>query len=100
MARFTRDRSNMVPRLIVLGLIVLLCLIQYPLWFGKGSFQNLESLKSQLKEQRQTNQDLKDELKQLSAEAESLRLGEEAVEVRARKRFNMIRKDEVLFRLE
>lgn len=90
----------MVPRLIVLGLIVLLCLIQYPLWFGKGSFQNLESLKSQLKEQRQTNQDLKDELKQLSAEAESLRLGEEAVEVRARKRFNMIRKDEVLFRLE
>lgn len=90
----------MVPRLIVLGLIVLLCLIQYPLWFGKGSFQNLESLKSQLKEQKQTNQDLKDELKQLSAEAESLRLGEEAVEVRARKRFNMIRKDEVLFRLE
>lgn len=43
---------------------------------------------------------LEEELDRLSAEAESLRGGEKAMESRARSRLNMIKENEVLIRLK
>jgi cell division protein FtsB len=92
--------SNLLPRLIALVLLGLLAAIQYPLWIGKGSRQNIVDLQLQLADQRKVNDGIREELKTLEAEAESLRSGQDAIEMRARSRLNMIRSDEVLFRLE
>lgn len=92
--------SNIAPRLIALVLLALLAVIQYPLWIGKGSRQNVVDLQLQLADQRKVNDALREELKTLEAEADSLRSGKDAIEMRARSRLNMIRSDEVLFRLE
>lgn len=92
-------RNNTVPRVLVLILLIGVGLIQYPLWFGKGSKQNIVELQLQLQDQKRINEEMQEELSRLSAEAESLRSGKEAVELRARKRLNMLKEGEVLFRL-
>ncbi len=53
----------------------------------------------QLAIQRQNNEKLQQELGQMEAEAESLRSGKDAIETRARESMNMIKDNEVLFRL-
>lgn len=99
MARYTRKVSLAVPRFLALALLALLAAIQYPLWKGKGSVDNLTELRRQLAEQKQQNVDLQHEITRLNAEAESLREGNEALESRARDRLNMIKENEVLVRL-
>ena len=99
MARQRGSSGLAAPRLIALVLLGLLVAIQYPLWLGKGSQRTLLELKTQLAEQREDNQNLRDELDRLQAQIESLREGKEAVESRARERLNMIKEDEILFRL-
>lgn len=100
MGAISGRRNNVVPRILVFLLLILVALIQYPLWFGKGSKQHLIELQLQLQDQQKINEDMREELTRLSAEADSLRMGKEAVELRARKRLNMIREGEVLFRLK
>lgn len=99
MPRYSRQAKNTAPRLISLVLLITLAGIQYPLWYGKGSERNLAELKVQVAEQKATNEALRAELDRLQLEAESLRDGKEALESRARERLNMIRDNEVLFRL-
>lgn len=99
MPRYSRQAKNTAPRLISLALLITLAGIQYPLWYGKGSERNLAELKVQVAEQKAANEALRAELDRLQLEAESLRDGKEALESRARERLNMIRDNEVLFRL-
>lgn len=82
--------------MVLFGLLIA---IQYPLWLGKGSERTLIELRAQLSEQKENNQSLREELGRLQAEIESLEEGKEAVESRARERLNMIKEDEILFRL-
>ncbi len=96
--RYNAD-SNKAPRIIALVLLGLFVLIQYPLWYGKGSERNLHELRIELAVQRQNNDKMRAELEKMQAEANSLRQGQEALESRARESMNMIRENEVLFRL-
>lgn len=99
MAVFSRGPDNTKPRLLALGLLVLLVMIQYPLWFGKGSERHIAELKVQIAEQVRINEKLRDEISRLEAETESLRDGHDAIETRARSRLNMIKDNEVLISL-
>ncbi|MCD8339802.1 MAG: septum formation initiator family protein [Burkholderiales bacterium] len=99
MGRKYRNKGNRAPRLICLVLVGLLITIQYPLWYGKGSERSLHDLNVQLTIQRQNNEKLQQELDLMQREADSLRAGKEAIESRARESMNMIKENEVLFRL-
>lgn len=80
----------------VLGLLVVL--IQYPLWFGKGGWLRVRELDHQVEAQRVVNAKLAARNAELAAEVASLREGREAIEERARTELNMVRDDELLFR--
>ncbi len=100
MSRYNRKVNLTVPRLLAILLLGLVAAIQYPLWKGKGSVANLAELRAQVDEQKRINKALEEELDRLSAEAESLRGGEQAMESRARSRLNIIKEHEVLIRLK
>lgn len=80
-------------------LIVMIVLLQYPLWLGKGSWLKVWGLKRQIVEQRAANEVLAARNAQLAAEVNDLKTGYGAIEARARYELGMIRKDEIFFQV-
>jgi cell division protein FtsB len=73
--------------------------LQYPLWFGKGSWMRVWELDRSLVQQREMNGKLKARNDALDAEVKDLKQGMEALEERARTELGMIRKDEVFYQV-
>ena len=65
-------------------LVVLLVLLQYPLWFGKGGWLRVWEVDRQLDDQREMNQGLEQRNAAMEAEVRDLKTGYEAIEERAR----------------
>jgi cell division protein FtsB len=86
-------------RLLALALAVLIALIQYPLWLGKGSWFRVWEADRQIRAQRDTNRKLQARNDALEAEVRDLKVGLDAVEERARSDLGMIRQDEIFFQL-
>lgn len=82
-------------RLLVVILIALVGLIQYPLWLGKGGWFRVWALQSQVAEQREINEGLRARNAALAAEVQDLQTGTGALEERARGDLGMIREGEV-----
>lgn len=82
-------------RLITLALVILVVLIQYPLWLGKGGWLRVHELEHQVREQQRGNALLKARNDKLDAEVRDLRDGAGAVEERARYELGMIRDGEI-----
>lgn len=82
-------------RLLFLVLFVLLGLIQYPLWLGKGGWFKVWDLQRQVATQRETNDGLRARNAALDAEVRDLEAGSGAVEERARGELGMMREGEV-----
>ena len=83
---------------VVLGLlIVLLIALQYRLWFGAGSVQEVWRLHRELTEQRVEMSDLITRNQALEAEVSDLKSGLDAIEERARARLGMIDDDETFY---
>lgn len=80
------------PALLLLLLVVVL---QYPLWMGKGSWIKVWELEQQLTALKQSNVKLKQRNAGLAAEVTDLRNGYEAIEERARYELGMLKSDEV-----
>jgi cell division protein FtsB len=80
-------------------LAVLIVLLQYPLWLGKGSWLKVWDLKRQIVEQQAANAVLVARNAQLAAEVNDLKVGYGAIEARARYELGMIRRDEVFFQV-
>ena len=78
-----------------LALVVLIALLQYPLWLGKGGWIRVWDYERQLQAQRQVNQKLEQRNAGLDAEVRDLKSGLDAVEERARYELGMIREGEV-----
>jgi cell division protein FtsB len=73
--------------------------LQYPLWFGKGSWTRVWDLDRQLVAQRAANAQDKARNDALEAEVRDLKEGSEAVEERARLDLGMIKRDEVFYQV-
>lgn len=86
-------------RLLTLGLVVLIALIQYPLWLGKGSWLRVWEVDQQIRVQRSTNRELQARNDALEAEVRDLKVGLDAIEERARSELGMIKQDEIFFQV-
>jgi cell division protein FtsB len=82
-------------RIITLALAVLLLLIQYPLWLGKGGWLAVADLESQLEASRAKTEQLKARNAKLESEVHDLKDGLGAVEERARYDLGMIKSNEI-----
>lgn len=86
-------------RLITITLAILLILIQYPLWIGKGGFFRVRELNLQLNAAREKNEEHRLRNTKLASEVRDLEVGTEAIEERARYELGMIKKDEVFIQI-
>ncbi len=86
-------------KLLAIALVLLIALLQYPLWLGKGSWLRVWSVDQQLQAQRETNLTLRLRNAALDAEVRDLKQGLDAIEERARSELGMVRQDEIYFHL-
>ena len=76
-------------------LVVLIVLLQYPLWLGKGGWLRVWETSRQLDAQREANQQLEERNAGLDAEVRDLKSGLDAIEERARFELGMIKNGEI-----
>ncbi|MEQ1525407.1 MAG: cell division protein FtsB [Gallionella sp.] len=84
---------------ITIILVIILLLLQYPLWLGKGSWLTVWDLNRQLEKQQAENQQTKTRNALLDAEVRDLKQGTEAIEERARSELGMIKQGEVFYQV-
>ena len=91
--------TDYAVRLIVIGLTVLLILIQYPLWLGKGSWLRVWDLSRQLDSAQIKEQELRERNAKLASEVQDLKEGTGAVEERARYELGLIKDNEMFVQI-
>lgn len=86
-------------RLITIILAILLVLIQYPLWFGKGGWRRVWELDQQVTAAQKRNEDLKARNAKLESDVRDLKDGTDAIEERARYEMGMIKQGETFVQI-
>ncbi|ANN66271.1 cell division protein FtsB [Bordetella bronchialis] len=86
-------------RLLFLVLLALVCLIQYPLWLGKGGWFKVWDLQKQVAAQRAVNDGMRARNAALDAEVRDLQTGTGALEERARSELGMMKDGEVFVQI-
>lgn len=86
-------------KIIVLILFVLIGQLQYRLWFGDGSINEIAQYQSRLDELKIQVEEKKHRNDRLYAEVLDLRKGQEAIEERAREELGMIRAGETFIQV-
>lgn len=79
--------------------MILIALLQYPLWLGKGSWLRVWELSRKVEQQQEKNASLKARNEMLNAEVSDLKSGKAAIEELARSELGMIKQDEVFFQV-
>lgn len=86
-------------KIVLYGLIALLLVLQYPLWFGNGGVMAYWQLQRELAAYQQELAQLRERNRALEAEVLDLKQGLEAVEERARRELGMVKKGETFFQI-
>lgn len=81
-------------RCIILCFIILVILIQYPLWLGKGGWLHVWEFKKQIQQIQHKNIAFKIRNLKLQLEIEDLKYGMNLIEEYARHELGMIKKNE------
>ncbi|BDD94812.1 cell division protein FtsB [Pandoraea sp. NE5] len=81
--------------MVTLLLVLLLAVIQYPLWFGHGGWLYVHELRDELSAEQQKNEQLKERNDRLAGEVQDLQDGTSAIEERARFELGMVKDGEV-----
>ena len=79
--------------------MILIALLQYPLWLGKGSWLRVWNVNQQIDEQKDKNIAFKQRNETLNEEVRDLKQGNAAIEERARSELGMIKQDEVFYQV-
>lgn len=85
-------------KVVVAVLVVLLLVLQYRLWFGDGSVQQVWRLTEESRAARAELLRLRQRNQALAAEVRDLKSGLDAIEERARSDLGMIGEDETFYR--
>lgn len=80
-------------------LILLLILLQYRLWLGKGGIPDVLQLEKEIELVNIEVKGLKERNQKLDAEVVDLKTGLEAIEERARTDLGMIKNDEIYYQV-
>ena len=86
-------------RIFVYGMLILLVLIQYPLWLGKGGWLRVYELDQQVNKQLDKNDALAARNAKLAGEVKDLKEGTKAIEERARMEHGMIKDKEIFIQV-
>ena len=86
-------------RYLAAALAIIIVVLQYPLWLGRGGWLRVWDLDRQVALQKDQNEKLRRRNGALDAEVRDLKQGFEAVEERARYELGMVRPDEVFFQI-
>jgi len=82
----------------ILGILILL--VQYPLWLGKGGWLRAWQLDQEVSRQKDRNAQLDARNAALAAEVRDLKTGTEAIEERARSELGMLRQNEIFYQYD
>jgi cell division protein FtsB len=82
-------------RWLTLGLIALIALLQYPLWFGKGGWLKVWEYGRLLEQHQEATRQLEVRNAGLDAEVRDLKTGYDAIEERARFELGMVKPGEL-----
>ncbi len=88
-----------VLKALTLIFVILIALLQYPLWLGKGSWLRVWNVNQQINNQKDKNKAFKQRNETLGAEVRDLKQGNAAIEERARSELGMIKQDEVFYQV-
>ncbi len=86
-------------RKLTLVLLLLIALLQYPLWLGKGSWLRVWQYSQQIETHEKRNAYYRQRNETLRAEVRDLKQGQSAVEERARSELGLVKQDEVFFQV-
>ena len=86
-------------RILALILALVVVLLQWPLWVGKGSWLKVWQIQGQVSDQNRQNDKLTARNAALDAEVRDLKTGSDAIEERARNELGMVRQDEVFYQI-
>ncbi len=86
-------------RWLAVGLLVVIALLQHPLWLGKGGWLRVWEVDRQLQQQRESNEKLEMRNAGMDAEVRDLKQGYDAIEERARFELGMVKQDEVFVQI-
>lgn len=89
--------DNHTMKVLVVVLLLLLATLQYRLWFGDGSVQEVWRLNQQARESKAELLRLRSRNQALEAEVADLKSGLDAIEERARSELGMIDRDETFY---
>lgn len=84
-------------KLVLAFLIVIFCALQYRVWFGSGSAQEVWRLREETKAKSLELQKLQSRNEALRAEVDDLKRGLDAIEERARSELGMIGENETFY---
>jgi len=84
---------------LVILLMLLLLYLQYKLWFGEGSLQDVWELHQEVEFQRQENIELRERNAALDAEVQDLQQGLDAIEEHAREDLGMVKEGETFYQV-
>ena len=79
----------------VFFLFVLVVMLQFPLWLGRGGWLRVWEIDKSLQEQRAHNQRLEQRNARLDADVSDLKSGTDAIEERARYDLGLVRPGEI-----
>ncbi|MAS81212.1 MAG: cell division protein FtsB [Legionellales bacterium] len=86
-------------KVITTFFLILLILLQYRLWFGNGSLNEVHQLQDKISKIEQEKESLKERNFSLAAEVHDLKHGYEAIEERARSEMGMIKDGEIFYQI-
>ncbi len=86
-------------RKLTIVLLVLIALLQYPLWVGKGSWSKVWQYSQQVEALEKKNEYYRQRNETLRAEVSDLKQGQSAIEERARSELGMIKQHELFYQV-
>jgi len=87
--------SNM--RWVIAVLILIILGLQYRLWFGEGSVEQIVQLQREIDKQKLENTTLEERNRVLMAQIKELKEGTESIEAKARTDMGMIKEGETFY---
>lgn len=86
-------------RKLTVVLVVLIALLQYPLWLGKGSWLRVWQYSQQISAHEKRNEYYRQRNDTLREEVRDLKQGQSAIEERARSELGLLKEDEVFYQV-